>query len=88
MDMKEAAQTALDVQDACNLSGVLRSFQEIVSEVIWPEAQRLGKGTEWVNQHCVCALFLAKLCDLNRREEFSEASAEVCALAKGEELAA
>ena len=26
MDIKEAAQTALDVQDACNLSGVLRSF--------------------------------------------------------------
>jgi hypothetical protein len=65
MDIKEAAQTALDVQDACNLSGVLRSFGEIVSDVIWPEARRLNQGTEFVNRHPICTLFLVKLADLN-----------------------
>jgi len=35
--MQEAAQTALNVRDAVNLSGVLAAFHEIVSNVIWPE---------------------------------------------------
>ncbi len=65
MTIQQAAQAALDVQNACNLSGVLASFKEIVHEVIWPEAHRLGKGTEWVNTHPVCSLFLDKLASLN-----------------------
>jgi len=66
MTMQEAAKAALEVQDACNLSGVLRSFQQIVSDVIWPEARKQGKGTEFVNTHPICTLFLVKLTDLNR----------------------
>jgi len=65
MTIQQAARTALDCQDACNLSGVLASFKEIVHEVIWPEARRLGNGTEWVNRHPICILFLSKLCSLN-----------------------
>jgi hypothetical protein len=65
MTIQQAAKTALECQDACNLSGVLASFKEIVHEVIWPEARRLGKGTEWVNTHPICTLFLSKLCSLN-----------------------
>jgi hypothetical protein len=65
MSIREAAQLAIDVQDACNLSGVLASFQHIVSDVLWPEAHRLNKGTAFVNQHPVCVLFLSKLCSLN-----------------------
>jgi len=87
--MKAAAQTALDVQDACNLSGVLRAFQLIVSDVIWPEAHRLGEGTAWVNQHPICVLFLSKLVDLNGREaDFFKAYDEVKALACQQEPAA
>src|SRR5205814_722019 len=44
MTIQQAARTALECQYACNLSGVLASFKEIVHEVIWPEARRLGKG--------------------------------------------
>jgi hypothetical protein len=66
MTIQEAARLALECQDACNLSGVLASFKEIVHEVLWPEARRLGKGTEWVNQHPICTLFLNKLGSLNR----------------------
>src|ERR1035437_7256041 len=64
--IQDAAQIALECQDACNLSGVLASFKEIVHEVLWPEARRLGNGTEWVNSHPVVTLFLSKLCSLNR----------------------
>lgn len=63
--IQQAAQCAIDVQDACNLSGVLGAFKDIVHDTIWPEARRLGKGTEWVNKHAICTLFLDKLADLN-----------------------
>ena len=63
--LQQAAQTAIDCQDACNLSGVLASFHEIVSEVIWTEARKLGKGTDYVNTHPIVTLLLHKLCDLN-----------------------
>jgi hypothetical protein len=82
MTIQEAAQTALDVQDACNLSGVLASFKEIVHEVLWPEARRLGKGTEWVNNHYVVTLFLSKLTDLNHNQDFSQAYDACKALAR------
>jgi hypothetical protein len=83
MTIQEAARLSIDVQDAVNLSGVLASFHHIVSEVLWPEARRLNEGTEWVNRHPICTLFLDKLCDLNRRGEFYKAYNEVEVLAKG-----
>jgi hypothetical protein len=68
MTLQQAAQTALDCQDACNLSGVLVSLQDIVSTVLWSEAWRLGKGTDWVNEHPIVTLMLDKLDDLNGRK--------------------
>ena len=65
MTIQDAAQIAIECQDACNLSGVLASFKEIVHEVIWPEARRLNQGTAFVNRHPICVLFLSKLCSLN-----------------------
>jgi hypothetical protein len=85
MTIREAAPTALDGQDACNLSGVLASFNKIVIDVLWPEARRLNEGTEWVNQHPICTLFLDKLSDLNRRGDFYAAHDEVESLANGVE---
>jgi hypothetical protein len=89
--LQEAAQTALDVQDAVNLAGVLRSFNEIVTDVIWPEANRLGQGTDYVNTHPIVTLFLHKLASLNHSEcfcseciaSFTRANAEVEKIAKG-----
>jgi hypothetical protein len=65
MNIQEAAKTAIEVQDACNLSGVLASFQRIVSDVLWPEAHKQKAGTEFVNKHAIATLFLSKLCSLN-----------------------
>src|SRR5712692_1795197 len=87
MTIQTAAQIALDCQDAVNLSGVLASMKEIVHEVIWPEARRLGKGTEWVNSHPIVTLFLSKLCSLNRGYyecDYLHASDACEALAHGE----
>jgi hypothetical protein len=90
-DIRWAAQTALDVSGAVNLSGVLHSLNEILSLVLWPEARKLGKGTEYVNTHPIVTLFLHKLVSLNHSEcfcsaciaNFTHASAEVNAITKG-----
>lgn len=66
--LRSAAQTALAVQDAVNLSGVLTTFLEIVTNTLWPEARALNVGTTWVNTHPIVTLFLDKLSDLNDSE--------------------
>jgi hypothetical protein len=64
--MQMAAQSAIDVQNASNLSGVLKSLNDIVQETLWPEARAIGKGTEWINTHPIVTLYLSKLASLNR----------------------
>lgn len=68
--LQQAAQTTLDVQNAVNLSGVIHTLDQIVTDVIWSEARRLGKGTEFVNSHPIITLFLHKLASLNGGECF------------------
>lgn len=51
---------ALDVQDACNLSGVVHQFSEDVA-ALWKEG---GADTGYVNRHPVVQLYLEKLCQL------------------------
>jgi hypothetical protein len=86
--MQQLAQLALDVQDACNLSGVVRSFAQ-VTEDLWVEARRQGFATDWVNQHPVSKLFADKIADLARVRDFVEYSRahDACSrIAKGEEV--
>lgn len=95
MNYREAAQTALDVQDACNLSGVVHSLDKVV-DAVWEEARRQGKGTAFVNESPIVYLFLDKLMSLNRRQclcsdnmdSYSKATAEVEAIAKAVETPA
>lgn len=54
--LQKVAADALQVQDAVNLSGVVRSFAQ-ATEVLWAEAREQGKGTEFVNHHPVSRLF-------------------------------
>lgn len=60
MTMQRAAQMALDVQDACNLSGVLYTWARVM-EFLCKESQRLGKGTDWRNGHPINVLFASKV---------------------------
>lgn len=57
-------QLALEVQDACNASGVVKSLSNVV-ELLWIEARKEGKGTDYVNKHPVLRLFLEQLVYLN-----------------------
>lgn len=62
MTIKQMAQQAIDVQSACNLSGVVASFRNIV------ESMRIEHGmhTEACNQHPVSRLFAAHVIELTR----------------------
>lgn len=73
MTIQQEAQQALDVQAAVNLSGVVGSFHRTCM-VLWAEANRLNKGTAWVNQHPIVTLYLSKLASLNRTQCFCEAN--------------
>ena len=54
---------ALAVQDACNLSGVVKSFSRLLDE-IWEEVRLTNGGTNEVNEHPVCILFCDKMAQL------------------------
>jgi hypothetical protein len=58
--MKDAAQLAIDIQGASNLSGVVHSFSRVMT-VLWAEANRQGKGTDWVNRHPIAVLLADKV---------------------------
>jgi hypothetical protein len=62
--LQEAAQRAIDVQDACNLSGVIVRFREVVIDALWPAAARKEEGTGWVNGHPIAVLFAFKIASL------------------------
>jgi hypothetical protein len=57
------AKRALDVQDACNLSGVVNSLSEVTKH-LWSIANYRHLGTEWVNHHPIVILFVDKLASL------------------------
>jgi hypothetical protein len=61
----EAAQSAINCQNACNASGLLRSLGTDVISAIWDQAQKHGLGTRWVNRHPVIALYMFKIGELN-----------------------
>lgn len=53
-------QNAIDIQNACNLSGVLYSFAKDMHTICETE----GPGTEVKNTHPVVLMYLWKLCSL------------------------
>lgn len=65
-NLQTAAQAAIHAQDACNLTGVLRSFGEAMT-VVRAEANATGQGTAWINQHPIAQLFADKIADLAGR---------------------
>jgi hypothetical protein len=60
MTTAQAAQQALDVQDACNLSGVVHSFARILADCDGLK----DLGTDARNRHPVCMLFADKIAQL------------------------
>jgi hypothetical protein len=84
MTLKQAAQTALDVQNACNLSGVLRTWGETRDAV-----NAACAGTRERNGHPVNVLFANKCADMTGQfcddaEPYSRAYEACQAIARGD----
>ncbi len=64
--LAQAAQAAIDVQDACNLSGVVHSFKDIVTSLRNDTGIHYGHsmGTRELNTHPIVQLFASKVSDL------------------------
>lgn len=73
----DLAREAIQVQDACNLSGVVHSFSRSITRLrALLEAQGNG-GTQAVNRHPICQLWSDKIADLSGSPSaFSAAYAE------------
>jgi hypothetical protein len=56
-------QEAFDIQNACNLGGLIHDFPRVLTAV-QGEAHARGQGTAYVNTHPIVRLWLDKLCDL------------------------
>lgn len=59
---QELIQEALDVQNACNLSGVVHSFSRGITR-LWAIQRENGDGafTIDINRHRYCRLFASKI---------------------------
>ncbi|RPI56468.1 MAG: hypothetical protein EHM49_00300 [Deltaproteobacteria bacterium] len=66
---------AVMVQNACNLSGVVREFA-IVCKKIWDEAWEKGHGTTWVNTHPICRMYAEQINFLASGRDYMEAYEE------------
>lgn len=67
----ESYQVALDVQGACNLSGIVRAWIVEIDKLN-AYARENNKGTEFVNAHPINKLFANKVADLCRAVTFTE----------------
>jgi hypothetical protein len=65
--IRKAAQDAMQVQDACNLSGVINAWNRAMT-ALWEVAHRDGHGTSWVNTHPINRLFASKVFQLTGME--------------------
>lgn len=71
--LADLAREALNVQDACNLSGVVLGFGRSVLRLRALLEAEGTISTDKVNQHPVCVLWADKIESLTRKFSFSEA---------------
>jgi len=58
--------TALDVQDACNLSGVVLSFMGALDKI-----REEVKDTDKINKHPICVLYSDKIAHLTGTQSYA-----------------
>lgn len=63
--MADLAREALNVQDACNLSGVAHGFSRSISRLRVLLREQGKESTPEINTHPICTLWLDKMTDLN-----------------------
>jgi hypothetical protein len=66
--MKDLCKEAIDIQDACNLSGVVHGFSRTITELRRLLEQEGDFSTGKLNQHPVCVLYSSKIASLTGSE--------------------
>lgn len=63
--LQQLAKESLDVQDACNLSGVVHGFSRSITRLreLLPNA-----GTDDINTHPICVIWADKIAHLTRTQ--------------------
>lgn len=63
--MKQLAQEAVDVQDACNLQGVVKGFDRAITDLklLLAEANQ-ENGTDAIRNHPISRMWASKIHDL------------------------
>lgn len=61
--LAEHYKMAMDSQNACNLSGIVKAFAQVTEE-LWKEAHHYKLGTDFVNQHPISRLFAEQIAHL------------------------
>lgn len=79
-EVRRLAQQALRVQDACNLSGVLKSAFAAACSLCIAANDGLGISTDEVNRHYIMQLFASKIADLTGVDHTWPSAAEADAV--------
>jgi len=61
--LRELAQEAVAIQNACNACGLAGGLQRALSD-LYGHAREQGHGTKWVNEHHITRLWVDKLASL------------------------
>lgn len=64
--MRDLANDAIRVQDACNLSGVVHGFSSAITRLRALMRELGRESTEEINTHPICVLWADKIADLTR----------------------
>ena len=67
--LAKLAQDSLDVQDACNLSGVVHAYAEALS-TLWKWSDTYRWGTNDINTHPIAILWADKVAHLTGTQSF------------------
>lgn len=62
--MADLAREALNVQDACNLSGVVHGFSRSITRLRVLLREQGNESTDTVNEHPICQLWADKIASL------------------------
>ena len=74
-------QAAIDVQNGCNLSGIVFSFARVMQKIC-NEACVEHHGTDWKNNHPIARLYAEQIMFLTSGRDYSDAADECEAKAK------
>ena len=76
--IQELSKEALQVQDACNLSGVVHGFSRAMTDLRELSRQEGWEGTDNLNSHPIAVLWSSKIASLTGSDQASAFAKAYC----------